>query len=210
VPCAEGGSINLWSLKGPQDCSGPAYHQNPSPSAEHDPPTVCLYPITADFILLAFFMKVSALSFGSFALTLLSSGLVHSFPTAENFAKLARSNALENGGVGSEDLHESLLRLKQKRLFFDPMTTPIDGMFFLLQDTMNMSLTSTSNWKTCIRSSWPWRSTRTLPRTFKFGKSWLYFSRWCCRGMSPLYTSVASMIADWRLVLRGDQCCQSR
>ena len=74
-------------------------------------------------------MKVSILSLGSLALTLLSSGLVHSFPTAENFAQLARRNAGDNAAFDSEDLHKNLLRLKQKRLLFDPMTTPIDGIF---------------------------------------------------------------------------------
>jgi len=75
-------------------------------------------------------MKVSILSLASFALTLLSSGLVHSFPTAENLAKLAHRNALDNAAFDPEDLHKSLLHLKQKRLLFDPMTTPIDGILF--------------------------------------------------------------------------------
>jgi len=75
-------------------------------------------------------MKVSILSLASFALTLLSSGLVHSFPTAESFAKLAHRNALDNAAFDPEDLHKNLLRLKQKRLLFDPMTTPIDGILF--------------------------------------------------------------------------------
>ena len=72
-------------------------------------------------------MKVSILSLGSFALTLFSSGLVHSFPTAENFAKLYRRDALGTDAFDPEEMHDNLLRLKQKRLF-DPMTTPIDGM----------------------------------------------------------------------------------
>jgi hypothetical protein len=73
-------------------------------------------------------MKVSILSLGSFALNLLSSGLVHSFPTSENLSKLVRADVSNNSAIDSEDLHENLLRLKQKRLPFDPMTTPIDGM----------------------------------------------------------------------------------
>lgn len=65
-------------------------------------------------------MKASILSSSFFALCLLS-GLVHSFPTAQNFAKLARYDISAN-----HDMHESLLRLKQKRLLFDPMTEPVD------------------------------------------------------------------------------------
>ncbi|KAH9904751.1 oxidase [Xylariomycetidae sp. FL2044] len=54
---------------------------------------------------------------------------VLSFPTAENFAKLAarqygsRSSPSESS---LEDFHHDLLRLKQKRLLFDPLTEPID------------------------------------------------------------------------------------
>jgi hypothetical protein len=87
-------------------------------------------------------MKVSILSIGSFALSFLSCSLVHSFPTAENFAKLTHRN-----GLSSEDIHENLLRLKQKRLFFDPMTTPIDGMC-CRQDIVLISLIPSSDWKT--------------------------------------------------------------
>jgi hypothetical protein len=87
--------------------------------------TILQCPTAAGPILLAFSMKVSILSVGSFALSFLSCSLVHSFPTAENFAKLTHRN-----GLSSEDIHENLLRLKQKRLFFDPMTTPIDGMCY--------------------------------------------------------------------------------
>lgn len=65
-------------------------------------------------------MKASILSSSFFALCLLS-GLVHSFPTAQNFAKLARYDISAN-----HDMHESLLRLKHKRLLFDPMTEPVD------------------------------------------------------------------------------------
>ena len=66
-------------------------------------------------------MKASILSSSFFALCLLS-GLVHSFPTAQNFAKLARYDISAN-----HDMHESLLRLKHKRLLFDPTTEPVDG-----------------------------------------------------------------------------------
>lgn len=96
-------------------------------------------------------MKVSILSFGSFALTLLSSSLVHSFPTAENFAKLAHRNALDNSAFGSEDLHKHLLRLKQKRLLFDPMTTPIDGICPGKAKSV-VSLTPDSVWETRLSS----------------------------------------------------------
>ncbi|THY25762.1 Cloroperoxidase [Aureobasidium pullulans] len=65
-------------------------------------------------------MKASILSSSFFALSLLS-GLVHSFPTAQNFAKLVRYDISPN-----HDMHESLLRLKDKRLLFDPMTEPVD------------------------------------------------------------------------------------
>jgi hypothetical protein len=73
-------------------------------------------------------MKVSILSLGSFALNIFSFVLVHSFPTSKNLSKLFRADALNDAAPGSEDLHENLLRLKQKRLLFDPMTKPIDGM----------------------------------------------------------------------------------
>lgn len=96
-------------------------------------------------------MKVSILSLGSFALTLLSSSLVHSFPTAENFAKLARRNALDNATFDSKDLHKNLLRLKQKRLLFDPMTTPIDGIC-PGKATTTVLLTPDSIWKTRLPS----------------------------------------------------------
>lgn len=66
-------------------------------------------------------MKASILSSSFFALSLLS-GLVHSFPTAQNFAKLVRYDISAN-----HDMHESLHRLKSKRLLFDPMTEPVDG-----------------------------------------------------------------------------------
>ncbi|ORY68353.1 Chloroperoxidase [Pseudomassariella vexata] len=51
------------------------------------------------------------------------SGLVQSFPTAQNFAKLLERDASFNS---PEKLHASLLALKNKRLLFDPLTTPID------------------------------------------------------------------------------------
>jgi hypothetical protein len=73
-------------------------------------------------------MKVSILPLGSFALNIFSSGLVQSFSTSENLSKLVRADALNNAALGSGDLHENLLRVKQKRLLFAPMTTPIDGM----------------------------------------------------------------------------------
>lgn len=72
-------------------------------------------------------MKASTLSIRSCALTLLSCSLVYSFPTPENLAKLVQYNALSESTVSPEGLHETLLHLKEKRLFFDPMTTPIDG-----------------------------------------------------------------------------------
>lgn len=76
-------------------------------------------------------MKASILFIGSYTLTLLSCGLVHSFPTAEHFAKLVQHNALSGSAASSEGLHEGLLRLKEKRLIFDPMTKPIDGACFV-------------------------------------------------------------------------------
>lgn len=76
-------------------------------------------------------MKASVLSIGSYTLTLLSCGLVHSFPTAEHFAKLVQHNVPSGSAASSEGLHEGFLRLKEKRLFFDPLTTPIDGACFL-------------------------------------------------------------------------------
>ncbi|KAI4595204.1 hypothetical protein KJ359_007180 [Pestalotiopsis sp. 9143b] len=57
------------------------------------------------------------------------SGLVHSFPTAENFAKLAQRNGIAADAASDitpEQLHESLLKIKNKRLLFDPLTDPID------------------------------------------------------------------------------------
>lgn len=51
------------------------------------------------------------------------SALVHSFPTAGNFAKLAGRDAI---ALSPEELHKSLLHLKEKRLLFDPLTKPID------------------------------------------------------------------------------------
>jgi len=110
-------------------------------------------------------MKVSILSLASFALTLLSSGLVHSFPTAENFAKLAHRNALDNAAFGPEDLHNNLLRLKQKRLLFDPMTTPIDGTCPGKARFMSL-LTPDSVWKTRLSSPElrQGRPTWSLPR----------------------------------------------
>jgi hypothetical protein len=73
-------------------------------------------------------MKAGFSSFGLCAVLLAPlSALVHSFPTAENFAKLSRRGALKARDIRPEQLHESLLHLKEKRLLFDPMTTPIDG-----------------------------------------------------------------------------------
>ncbi|KAK7923484.1 Cloroperoxidase [Apiospora marii] len=51
------------------------------------------------------------------------SALAHSFPTAENFARLAGRDAI---ALSPEELHKSLLHLKEKRLLFDPLTEPID------------------------------------------------------------------------------------
>ncbi|KAK6863781.1 oxidase [Apiospora arundinis] len=68
-------------------------------------------------------MKLSFSSCGLGAV-LFSAALVHSFPTAENFAKLAGRDALN--GLTPEELHKSLLSLKEKRLLFDPLTEPID------------------------------------------------------------------------------------
>ncbi|CAJ2499721.1 Uu.00g025740.m01.CDS01 [Anthostomella pinea] len=66
-------------------------------------------------------------SFGFCAVLLAPlSALVHSFPTAENFAKLAQRGLLDTSDLTPEALHESLLRIKNKRLLFDPMTSPID------------------------------------------------------------------------------------
>ena len=45
------------------------------------------------------------------------SPVAHGFPTAENLLKLGTP----------EEIHESLLRMKEKRLLFDPLTKPIDG-----------------------------------------------------------------------------------
>jgi hypothetical protein len=53
--------------------------------------------------------------------------LVHSFPTAENFAKLAQRGLLDTSNLTPREFHESLVRIKNKRLLFDPLTTPIDG-----------------------------------------------------------------------------------
>jgi hypothetical protein len=55
------------------------------------------------------------------------STLVHSFPTAENFAKIARHGGLDLSNVSPHELQGNLLRLKEKRLLFDPLTTSIDG-----------------------------------------------------------------------------------
>lgn len=55
------------------------------------------------------------------------SAVVHSFPTAENFAKLAERGLLDTSNLDPLQLHESLLKIKEKRLLFDPLTTPIDG-----------------------------------------------------------------------------------
>jgi hypothetical protein len=71
-------------------------------------------------------MKASILSSGSLVWTLLSANLVHSFPTAENFAKLAGRN--QNHDHPLEGLYEGLVHLREKRLLFDPMTKPIDSM----------------------------------------------------------------------------------
>jgi hypothetical protein len=78
----------------------------------------------------------STLSSGIRALLLLApfSALVHSFPTAENFAKLAQRGVLEAdvSVLSAEELHASLLKIKEKRLLFDPLTEPIDGWLSLV------------------------------------------------------------------------------
>ena len=55
-------------------------------------------------------------------------GLAQSFPTAENLAKLARDD-----GLTPDQLHEKLLYIKEKRLSFDPLGTPIQGELLNLQ-----------------------------------------------------------------------------
>jgi len=67
-------------------------------------------------------MKMGFRSFGLSAALLLTpfSTLVHSFPTAENFGKI-----FQNSDVTVEQLSETLDSLKNKRLLFDPLTTPI-------------------------------------------------------------------------------------
>ncbi|KAK9769583.1 hypothetical protein AB5N19_11760 [Seiridium cardinale] len=65
--------------------------------------------------------------FGTYAALLAPfSALVHSFPTADNFAKLAQRGLLDTSDIKPLELHESLLKIKNKRLLFDPLTTPID------------------------------------------------------------------------------------
>lgn len=53
---------------------------------------------------------------------------VDAFPTAENFAKLIRYNpGLDDASAHFAKVQEGLVRLKEKRLLFDPLTEPIDG-----------------------------------------------------------------------------------
>lgn len=68
----------------------------------------------------------SSFGFGAVLLTQFST-VVHSFPTAENFAKLAQRGLVDNPSLSPVQLHESLVRIKEKRLLFDPLTTPING-----------------------------------------------------------------------------------
>lgn len=112
-------------------------------------------------------MKASILSIGSCALTLLSCSLVHSFPTPENFAKLVQHNALSGRTVSAEGLHENLLRMKEKRLFFDPMTTPVDGACSVGICHDCFSLISNSNWQTRFPATKlrEWRPKRTMSWT---------------------------------------------
>lgn len=135
--------------------------------APHPQVTTCI---------LSFVMKVSILSFGSYALSLLSCSLVHSFPTAENFAKLIRHNALGGPMASSEGLHEGLLHLREKRLFFDPMITPIDGSFFC-QDPIFL-LISDSDWQARFPSAElrKRRPERPLSWTQRACQSWLHLS----------------------------------
>ena len=51
-------------------------------------------------------------------------GLVQSFPTAENLARLAQSE-----GLTARQIHDHLAELQQKRQLFDPLSTPIQGIY---------------------------------------------------------------------------------
>lgn len=63
------------------------------------------------------------------AATLLSPA-VDAFPSAENFAKLIRYNpGLDDASAHFAKIQEELHKLKEKRLLFDPLTDPIDGMY---------------------------------------------------------------------------------
>ncbi|KAI1342939.1 Chloroperoxidase [Xylariaceae sp. FL0016] len=48
------------------------------------------------------------------------------FPSADNFAQLARRGVAGSADASPEDLHRDLVRLREKRLLFDPLTDPID------------------------------------------------------------------------------------
>ncbi|KAH6653017.1 oxidase [Truncatella angustata] len=52
--------------------------------------------------------------------------IIHSFPTAENFAKLASRGLLDTSDITPQDLYATLSKIKNKRLLFDPLKTPID------------------------------------------------------------------------------------
>jgi hypothetical protein len=55
---------------------------------------------------------------------------VSAFPTVENLAQLAQregSASVLTEKSSIEELSKELLRLKEKRLLFDPLTKPIDG-----------------------------------------------------------------------------------
>lgn len=94
--------------------------------------------ILAGYDLQAFMMKVSVLSLSSYAFSLLS-GLVHSFPTARNFARFALHDS-----ISDQNMHESLLLLREKRLLSNPMTEPVDGASY---DGDEKSLNKTDKFK---------------------------------------------------------------
>lgn len=55
---------------------------------------------------------------------------VDAFPTAENFAKLIRYNpGLDDASAHFAKVQEELVKLREKRLLFDPLTDPIDSTY---------------------------------------------------------------------------------
>lgn len=55
---------------------------------------------------------------------------VKAFPTTENFARLIRYNSgLNDASADFAKIQEELVKLKEKRLLFDPLTDPIDGSY---------------------------------------------------------------------------------